>query len=345
MAPATNSDVIDASSSGPFKQVRSSKSAIPSVQEFEYSTATVNDIVNALKITGGVIVRNFLGREEIDRIMEDVNPYLDADKPWADGKATQRLARFICVFDALFSGDFFPQETRRAYGMMGKSPTFATSIVGNPLWLSVSDALLTSHIKYNWVGDKVEESTSLPQLHNTIVFRIGPGARAQPLHRDDAPHHPDHRAVAEHTLGRDCGIGLFVAGTRTTKANGATRFIPGSHLWDYREGPPNEAQTVQAELNTGDAFMMLSGCFHGGSANTTEDEYRVLLSTFNCRGWLRQEENQYLANSIDSVRGLPPALQERMGYGLSKPFMGWVDLKSPMLMLHPDEPKYKMGLL
>lgn len=118
---------------------------------------------------------------------------------------------------------------------------------------------------------------------------------------------------------------------------GATRFIPGSHLWDYREGPPKEEQTVYAELNPGDAFMMLSGCFHGGSANTTKDEDRVLLSTFNTRGWLRQEENQYLANNIESIRGLPPALQERMGYGVSRPFLGWVDLQSPMMMLHPEE--------
>lgn len=79
--------------------------------------------------------------------------------------------------------------------------------------------------------------------------------------------------------------------------------------------------------------MMLSGCFHGGSANTTEYEERVVFSTFNTRGWLRQEENQYLANSIESVRGLPAALQERMGYGLSRPFLGWVDLKSPLHLL------------
>ena len=126
---------------------------------------------------------------------------------------------------------------------------------------------------------------------------------------------------------------------------GATRFIPGSHLWDYQEGPPREEQTVYAELNPGDVFMMLSGCFHGGSANTTKDEERVILSTFNCRGWLRQEENQYLANSMESIKGLPPALQERMGYGLSLPFMGWVDLQSPMLMLHPMESKHRKDLL
>jgi ectoine hydroxylase-related dioxygenase (phytanoyl-CoA dioxygenase family) len=90
--------------------------------------------------------------------------------------------------------------------------------------------------------------------------------------------------------------------------------------------------------------MMLSGCFHGGSANETKDEERVVLSTFMTRGWLRQEENQYLANSIDSIRGLPAALKERMGYGLSRPFMGWVELQSPMLMLHPEDSKYQKDL-
>jgi hypothetical protein len=64
------------------QETKSSKSALPKVQEFESSSATVDDIVNALKISGGVIVRNFLGLEEIDQILKDLNPYLDADKPW-----------------------------------------------------------------------------------------------------------------------------------------------------------------------------------------------------------------------------------------------------------------------
>jgi ectoine hydroxylase-related dioxygenase (phytanoyl-CoA dioxygenase family) len=91
--------------------------------------------------------------------------------------------------------------------------------------------------------------------------------------------------------------------------------------------------------------MMLSGCFHGGSANTTKHEDRIVFSTLNTRGWLRQEENQYLANSIGSIKGLPRVLKERMGYGLSRPFMGWVDLKSPMLMLHSEESTLQDDLL
>jgi ectoine hydroxylase-related dioxygenase (phytanoyl-CoA dioxygenase family) len=239
-----------------------------------------------------------------------------------------------------------------------KSTTFALRIVGHPLWLGVTDALLSTTSKPNWVsrqgnenlrswltliqiGDKTETSMSKPQLNNTIVFSISPGARDQALHRDDPIHHVYHPAAASHALGRDSGVGFFVAGKKTTRANGATRFIPGSHLWDYSVGPPRESQTFYAELEPGDGFMVLSGCFHGGSANTTKDEERLVYSTFSTRGWLRQEENQYLANPIEEVRKLPSWLQERIGYGLSAPFLGWVNLADPMLVLNPERESHK----
>ena len=147
--------------------------------------------------------------------------------------------------------------------------------------------------------------------------------------------------MAEHELGRDAGIGLFVAGKKCTRQNGATRFIPGSHLWDYSEGPAREDQTFYAEMEPGDAFIVLSGCYHGGSANKTEDEERLVYSTFSTRGWMRQEENQYLANEIEAIKRLPDWLQERVGFGLSRPFLGWVNLSNPMQVLHPGNGKYK----
>jgi len=75
---------------------------------------------------------------------------------------------------------------------------------------------------------------------------------------------------------------LFVAGTKTKKANGATRIIPGSHLWDYsRPPPPRDDGSIEcAELEPGDAFMMLGGCFHGAGANTTVDEERLIYGEY-----------------------------------------------------------------
>ncbi|PMD33806.1 phytanoyl-CoA dioxygenase family protein [Hyaloscypha variabilis F] len=304
----------------PNKSLKSSASPLPKVHSFNAATTTSDQLVHALKLAGGVIIRNFLSTEDTSQIEADVRPHLDADQPW--------------------KGDFFPPETRRACGLVGKSRTFAEKIVGNGLWLGVCDSLLSSTNVHNWTGEKNETSTSLPQLNNTIVFSIAPGARNQALHRDDAIHHRDYPAVSEHVFGRDAGIGLFVAGKKATRANGATRFIPGSHLWNYAEGPPKEEQTFYAEMNPGDAFMVLSACFHGGSANTTVDEERLVYSTFFTRGWMRQEENQYLANDIEEIKKLPEWLQERVGYGLSRPFLGWVNLSNPMLVLHPRSEKY-----
>lgn len=95
MAPATLIDGLDATTNnghsklgGIPRLLKSSKSQLPEVKELDSSSATVADAVDALKVTGGVIVRNFLGSAEINRILEDVNPHLEADKPW-DGMYTK----------------------------------------------------------------------------------------------------------------------------------------------------------------------------------------------------------------------------------------------------------------
>ena len=160
------------------------------------------------------------------------------------------------------------------------------------------------------------------------------------LHRDDVVHHTWPPAASTHTFGRDNGIGFFVAGKRSTRANGATRFVPGSHLWDYSippplEGPDSSHPSCQPELNPGDALMMFSGCYHGASANSTVDEERLVYSTFTTRGYLRQEENQYLACDREMVMQLPMHLRRFMGYSLSRPFMGWVEMDDPIKVIDP----------
>jgi ectoine hydroxylase-related dioxygenase (phytanoyl-CoA dioxygenase family) len=174
-------------------------------------------------------------------------------------------------------------------GLVEKSKTFTETIPGNRLFRDVCDVLLTK-THQSWLGQKLETSVSKPQLNNTIVFSIGPGARRQELHRDDMNWHNELPALASHedyTIGRDIDIGFFVAGKKTTKANGATRFIPRSHLWAKTQ-PPNEDLTFYAELEPGDGFVMLASCYHGGSANMTEDEERLIFSCFMTQGLLRQ---------------------------------------------------------
>lgn len=52
----------------------------------------------------------------------------------------------------MFSGDFWPPETRKVMGLMGKSKAFAVNVVGNPLWQKVGEHFLTSVLKNYYVS-------------------------------------------------------------------------------------------------------------------------------------------------------------------------------------------------
>lgn len=213
------------------------KRPLPDVSSFEHDTVTTEQIVSALAKAGGCIIRNAVTPANLSSTEQDTRPWPEADKPWA--------------------GDFFPIQTRRVNGLAEKSKAFMEKIVCYQLYQDVCTAMLTSTVK-NYLGQDMHESVSRPQLHNTIVFSIGSGASAQPLHRDDMVHHriSAQMTAEEYKIGQDTAIGFSVGGKKTTKEHGATRFIPGSHLWD-QDTPPTEDLAVYAELNPGDAFIML----------------------------------------------------------------------------------------
>ncbi|KAH8813006.1 hypothetical protein F5884DRAFT_786957 [Xylogone sp. PMI_703] len=222
-------------------------------------------------------------------------------------------------------------------GLIGKSRAFTHAIPANRLYRDICSRLLSSTYR-SWYGYQLNTTVSEPQLSNTIVFSIRPGAKRQELHRDDSIHHnqlPELRNYQDYRIGRDTSVGLFVAGKKITRVNGATRFIPGSHLWG-EERCPDEELAFYAELQPGDAFIMLASCYHGGSANTTTDEERLVYSCFMTKGFLRQEENQYLAKPPERVRQYPRDVQRLIGYSVSKPFLGWVDLDDPLKVLYGD---------
>jgi len=288
---------------------------LPEVQTLP-ATTTVKEAVAALKLAGGVIIKNIMSSSSIAQIESEIRPHLDADIPW--------------------EGDFFPPETRRAYRLISKSHTAAMELPLNPLFTGVTKAFLEERF-WAWTGDKKNESVSKPQLNNSIAFSIGPGAKKQPLHRDDMTHLVRNARVDVYPTDagqsrRDTAVGFFVAGKPTTRENGATRFIPGSHLWEH-EREPKEELAIYAELEPGDGLFILASVYHGGSANTTKDQERLVYSCFMTRGYLRQEENQYLSHSIEQVKRWPVELQQVAGYQLSEPFCGWVDSKDPRCVL------------
>jgi len=294
----------------------------PEVQYVPNDTQ-LDDLLYLIKRDGLVIVRNLVSEEDVDHAHNDVKDRLEDDPEW--------------------DGSFFPKETKRAPGMIARSLTYTKTQVMNPTFQAVCDHFLTTR-SWNWWGETRKESVSRPYVTSCTAMSIGPGGKAQPLHRDDYINHNHHEELTEWTdepyKRRETAVGLMVAGCRITKENGGTQFIPGSHLWgSNRKTPPKVEQCSFADMNKGDGLIMLSSVFHGGGHNSTTDQHRLMFSTFVIRGHLRQEENQFLSVPQDKVKQYDRETQKFIGYSISDPACGYVDELDPIYVLYPEELK------
>ncbi|XRM38783.1 hypothetical protein ABZX51_002179 [Aspergillus tubingensis] len=280
----------------------------------------VEEIIYLLKRDGGVFIKGLISEEDVDQASQEAKPRLDADVEW--------------------NGSFFPAQTQRAPSLIAHSPTYTRTQVMNPLFHQVCDHFLTSR-RWYWWGDEKKMSLSKPYVHSCTAMRIGPGGKAQPLHRDDYINHRYHTEIGQwddvRDIERESAVGLFVAGCRVTRENGGTQFIPRSHLWGTeRTTPPKVEQCIFADMEKGDGFIMLASAFHGGGSNITENEYRLMFATFVVRGYLRQEENQFLAVPADVARTYDRETLEFMGYAMSEPACGYVEQMDPIYHLCPE---------
>jgi ectoine hydroxylase-related dioxygenase (phytanoyl-CoA dioxygenase family) len=154
------------------------------------------------------------------------------------------------------------------------------------------------------------------QLSFTQAIAIGPGERPQALHRDTSMY-PLKRP------GPEVFVNAIWALSDFTADNGATRFLVGSHGWPEGRRPSRDDRQVAAEMARGSAVVYLGSCFHGGGGNRTADSRRIGIAFGYTLGWLRQEENQYLAVPPEVARRLPIDLQRLIGYAEHHPFIGW----------------------
>lgn len=103
-----------------------------------------------------------------------------------------------------------------------------------------------------------------------------------------------------------------------------------------RKTPPRVEGCILAEMDKGDGFIMLASAFHGGGSNVTKDDHRLVFASFVIRGYLRQEENQFLAVPQDVARGYDRKIQEYIGYCMSEPACGYVEQLDPIYHLRPE---------
>jgi ectoine hydroxylase-related dioxygenase (phytanoyl-CoA dioxygenase family) len=126
-----------------------------------------------------------------------------------------------------------------------------------------------------------------------------PGAQAQKLHRDDKNHHARHQRAETYHANRDMLLGLFVPGCDTSREIGATRIVPGSHLWGDEQpnfGPDGDKGVIDAELKAGEAFIMLGSLYHGAGHYSKSTGNRMVHIMFLCGGIYRQEVSYFFAS-------------------------------------------------
>jgi len=162
------------------------------------------------------------------------------------------------------------------------------------------------------------------------AINIYPGEAEQGLHHDDSFY-----KVPRPRPG--LSVSMIAAIDDFTGENGATTIVPGSHLWE--SGPPvlerAHREKRPAVMKAG-SIMVFPGTFiHGGGANRS-NAARLALTYQYCEGWLRQQENFFLAIPRDIAKTMSPRLRELLGYSIWPPFMGMVTAHHPQRVFDDD---------
>jgi hypothetical protein len=217
--------------------------------------------------------------------------------------------------------DFMGYKTVRIDGLPGKSKSFV-DLLQYPLALGLADHyLLPACLHY--------------LLSTAQLIEIRTEETVQMLHRDDSAwiHEPmpTARDVAPDSQTQQLEVVVLYALSDFTAENGATRVVPGSHLWPTKR-KPQDHEVVAAEMPAGSAIYYLGKTLHGGGPNTTENARRRALYFGFSLGWLRTKENFFITTPIEAVREMPKRVQDLLGYQ-SHGGIGVVDVGSPSARL------------
>jgi ectoine hydroxylase-related dioxygenase (phytanoyl-CoA dioxygenase family) len=139
--------------------------------------------------------------------------------------------------------------------------------------------------------------------------------------------------------GFEAEVATMWAVTDFTEEMGATRMVVGSHRWEDDPDDVDPALSAPAVMSKGSVLLYTGSIFHGGGANTTQTS-RIGMNIGYSLGWLRQEENQYLACPPEIARTLPEGLLRLMGYQRGSYSIGYVDnMREPLDWLY-DSPAH-----
>ena len=279
-------------------------------------------LITELEKNGCVIVEGFLGADTVKALNADFDSAIAATAPGVPNCENEDHR------------EFFGKKTIRIDGLAARSPTFQ-GVICHELMLGMADHFLLPNCE-NYI------------LNAAQLIEMQPGQPHQVLHRDEdiwncipTPHFmlEVEAMIALTDFSETVGATRVVPGSHLwdedKRTDGSARVVPGSHLWDEDKvmaRVPTEHEIENAEMPAGSAVFYLGNTMHGGGANQSEDVRRRGLFLGFCLGWLRTEENFYLSTPIEAVRNMPEKVQKLLGY--DQHFgLGAVEIGTPMNIL------------
>jgi ectoine hydroxylase-related dioxygenase (phytanoyl-CoA dioxygenase family) len=192
------------------------------------------------------------------------------------------------------SEDFYPGRTRRVTALVARSQ-------------AVGGLMLHPTVR-GLCEDTLGREKTAYQLHVTAALKVGPGARAQLLHREDDSFPFFEVPRPNLILATMWAISDFRAD------NGGTLIVPGSHRWEAGRVAELD-EVVSAEMPAGSILFWAGGTFHGAGENRSNDWRYGVIFTYSL-AWLRQEENQYLDVPRHIAEKLSPEMRTMIGYDM-----------------------------
>ncbi|KAJ5205101.1 uncharacterized protein N7498_005980 [Penicillium cinerascens] len=249
------------------------------------ASADIETILQLLNEVGGVIIEGLLRPDQVQRFNAEL------EKPMNSLQAGS-------THEEEFIQDFHGAQTKRLTNVCTHSKVFRDEVLDNDLVHQIAAKIFHHESGTYW-------------MNAAQVIEIGPGNKAQALHRDNSSY------TAFNAIGRDAPevvINFLVALTTFTDINGGTRVIPGSHRWSDFSVQPSPEDTIACEMNPGDALFINGKILHGGGANRTSNEKRRAISFSLQASFLTPEEAYPFQVSLDIVKTMNARAQRMIGF-------------------------------
>ena len=253
------------------------------LQELDTKRNSLTEILAVLAQDGGVIVHNMLSPQVVASLLKELAPQSETSQV-GPKSANENV------------NHFWGQQTKRFTRLAQRSQTFADEVLVHPILTGVADELLKPYCASYW-------------MNTGQMMIVMPGGAPQYMHRDS----DDWPAMCSPSAP-PCQISCMFALSDFTAENGATRVVPGSHLWSDYSRQAADDEITQAVMPAGSGMIYLGKTLHSAGANKTESEARFGMHLSYVLGWLTPEEAGCLGVTEDRAKTFTKQQQQLLGY-------------------------------